>query len=176
MLEITYTQMFIFITLVWIALRAFIAFRNRKIDWKREALLITVYICFVVIARIVYFPWHLEDGHIGKLVFDADRIIPVWCNFIPFTFLRETYDGWKMNIIGNITMFIPVGVSWPLCFKKLDNVWKAALAGFGLSLFIELTQIPFFDRSSDIDDLILNTAGALIGACIYFLIKKAKNK
>ena len=67
-------------------------------------------------------------------------------------------------------MFIPVGMSWPFCFKKLDKVWKTVLAGFGYSLFIELTQLFVFGRSTDIDDLMLNTIGALIGALIFYHI------
>ena len=84
----------------------------------------------------------------------------------------DEYDGWLKNIIGNITMFIPVGLAWPSCFKKLDTVGKTVLVGAGFSLFIEITQLPFYDRCSDVDDLILNTTGILIGAIIYFGIKR----
>lgn len=42
----------------------------------------------------------------------------------------------------------------------------------------EITQLPFYSRCSDIDDLIMNTTGVFIGAIIYFGIKslKARNK
>lgn len=175
MLEITYKQMFLFITLVWIAVRAFLAFKKRGIDWNREALLITVFLCLIFIARIVYFPFHLVNGHIAHLVFDTNRILPFWTNLQPFTFLSTFYNYWQLNIIGNILMFIPVGIVWPLCFKKLDNIWKTVFAGVGLSLFIELSQLPFYQRNTDIDDLILNTTGVLMGAVIFFLIKKRLN-
>ena len=42
-----------------------------------------------------------------------------------------------MNIIGNIAMFIPVGIVWPICFKELDSIEKTVLAGAGFSLLIE---------------------------------------
>ena len=75
-------------------------------------------------------------------------------------------------------MFIPVGIFWGLCFKRLDNIFKVTLAGFGFSFLIEVSQLLFYERSSDIDDLILNTTGAFIGALIYFsavaLIKRSK--
>lgn len=73
-----------------------------------------------------------------------------------------------MNIIGNITMFIPVGIVWPFCFKKIGTIGKTILAGAGFSLFIEITQLLFYERCSDIDDILLNTAGVAIGAFIYF--------
>ncbi|HCW04256.1 MAG TPA: hypothetical protein DGK91_06850 [Clostridium sp.] len=73
-------------------------------------------------------------------------------------------------------MFIPVGIVWPICFKKLDNIGKAILAGAIFSLLIEISQLLFYERCSDIDDLILNTAGVAIGALIYFGCKKLRGR
>ena len=174
MFEITYQGLFVFITLVWIAVRVIIGLKNHKVDWKYEVKLLLVYICFVVIARIVYFPRRLVEGRIVSLFLDVDKIFPMWINMIPVVHLFDVYDGWLINIIGNVSMFIPVGIVWPCCFKKLDTLGKAVLAGGGLSLFIEITQLPFYDRCSDVDDLILNTAGVFIGALIYFGVKKLK--
>ncbi len=166
--------MFIAITVLWLLVRGCLAFLHKGFSLKREAQLLMVYICFVVLARIVYFPWHHVDGHIDTLRFDAAQILPFWLNLIPIVHLFDIYDGWQMNIIGNITMFIPVGIVWPVCFKKLDSVWKATAAGAGLSLFIEITQLLFYERSSDVDDLLLNTTGALIGALICFGVRKKR--
>ncbi len=168
MVEISFFHMFVIITAIWVLVRIIVSCRNKAVDWKRECMLLTVYICIVVVARIVYFPWHLVDGHIGTLRFDRDQILPLWINFRPFTFLNERYDGWELNIYGNIAMFIPVGFCLGLCFKQLDSILKVTLAGFGFSLLIEISQLLFYERGSDIDDLILNTAGTLIGAVIYF--------
>ena len=175
-LEITYTGVLVFITLAWIVTRVIGGIRNKKVDWKHEAKLLTVYICLVVIARIVYFPMRLVEGRIASLVLDVDKIFPLWINLIPIVRLFETYDGWLINIIGNVTMFIPVGLVWPFCFKQLDTLGKTVLAGAGFSLLIEITQLPFYDRCSDVDDLILNSAGILIGALIYFGVKLLKNR
>ena len=174
MVEITFQGLLVFITLVWITVRVFWARKNREIDWKREAKLLTVYICLVVIARMVYFPMRPVDGRIGSLFLDAERIFPLWINLIPVVHLFDVYDGWQLNIIGNITMFIPVGFFWPFCFKKLDTLGKAVLAAAGLSLLIEITQLPFYDRCSDVDDLILNTAGIFLGALIFFAVRRRK--
>ena len=176
MFEITYKGLFIFITLAWIAIRAICGITNKKADWKYEAKLLTVYICLVVIARIVYFPMRLVEGRIASLVLDVDKIFPLWINLIPIVHLFDVYDGWLINIIGNVTMFIPVGLAWPFCFKKLDTPGKTVLAGAGFPLFIEITQLPFYDRCSDVDDIILNMTGILIGAFIYFGVKLLKNR
>ena len=176
MVEITYKGLFIFITLAWIVTRSILGIKNRKADWKYEAKLLTVYICLVVIARFVYFPMRLVEGRIGSLVLDVDKIFPLWINLIPVVHLFDVYDGWLINIIGNVAMFIPVGLVWPFCFKKLDTMGKTVLAGAGFPLFIEITQLPFYDRCSDVDDIILNTTGILVGALIYFGVKLLKNR
>lgn len=172
MFEITYWQLFAVIAAAWIAVRIIAGIRNRKVSPGREAMLLMVFVCIAVIARIVYFPWHLIDGRIGTLKFDGSRITPFWLNMTPFVFLRERYDGWQLNVFGNIAMFIPVGVVWPVCFGKLNGFWKTLAAGAGFSALIEITQLLFYDRSSDIDDLILNTLGVAVGTLIYFGVKK----
>ena len=176
MLEITYTGMFLFITLAWIAVRVFFGIRNGRADWKQEAKLLLVYICLVVIARFVYFPMRLVEGRIGTLILDVDQVFPLWINLVPIVHLFEEYDGWLINIIGNVTMFIPVGLVWPFCFPKLDTLRKTILWGACFPLFIEITQIPFYSRCSDVDDLILNTTGIFIGALIYFSVKRLKKR
>ncbi|MCR4939292.1 MAG: VanZ family protein [Treponemataceae bacterium] len=182
MIEITYGQMLVFITLAWIITRSLVLVKKARASWPeknatkknllRELQLLMVYICLIVIARIVYFPWHHVDGHIGLLRLDPARILPLRLNLLPIVRLFEVYDGWQMNIIGNITMFIPVGLVWPLCFKKLDSIWKTILAGGGFSLFIEISQLLFYERSTDVDDLLLNTLGFTIGALIFFGSRK----
>ena len=176
MFEITYKGLFIFITLAWIVTRAICGIKNKKADWKYEAKLLTVYICLVVIARFVYFPMALVEGRIASLILDVDKILPLWINLIPIVHLFDVYDGWLINIIGNVTMFIPVGLVWPFCFKQLDTLGKTVLAAAGFPIFIEITQLPFYDRCSDIDDLILNSAGIFLGALIYFGVKLLKNR
>lgn len=176
MFEITCTGLFIFITLAWVGVRALSGMRNHKVDWKSEAKLLTVYICLVVIARFVYFPMRLVEGRIASLVLDVEKISPLWINLIPIAHLFDVYDGWLINIIGNVAMFIPVGFIWPFCFQKLDTIGKTILAGGGFSLLIEISQLPFYDRCSDIDDLILNTTGIFIGALLYFGVKRLKTR
>ena len=51
--------------------------------------------------------FHLENGKIPTLMMGFGDDIRDMISFIPFYFLVDRYDGWKMNIIGNITMFIP---------------------------------------------------------------------
>ena len=81
-------------------------------------------------------------------------------------------------LIANIALFIPMGVLLPMVFKKL-KWWQADLIGFGASTIIELIQ-PIFGRTADLDDIITNTLGTIIGCGIFkviqVIINKARNK
>jgi len=101
-------------------------------------------------------------------------------NLEPFRVISETYNAIKylnlwqpflINFVGNIVMFIPIGVLLPLLWKKFNRAWRTIGTGFLLSVCIELLQLPQM-RSSDVDDLWLNTLGASFG---YILYKKFPN-
>lgn len=166
--------MYIFITIVWILVRAAIAIAIKNFSVKRELQMLLVYICLVVIARFVYFPLHHVDGKIGSLTIGYTAKQADMISLIPFYFLFDRYDGWLTNIIGNIAMFIPVGIVWPICFRKLDSIKKTVFAGMVFTLSIELTQLLCPERHTDIDDLILNSSGVVIGACILFAVRKCR--
>ena len=111
------------------------------------------------------------DGRIQPLLFDIDKIIPFWINLRPLVYLFDypTKREIILNLVGNIAMFIPLGIVWPAVFRQLDTPAKAIAAGAGFSLCIELLQLPFFGRATDIDDLILNSAGYIIGYGLYLV-------
>lgn len=168
----TLLQMMVLITIIWIIVRGACALINRSFSIKREIKLLLVYICIIVIARFVYFEFPLETEGMPELYIVLTWTAIYKITLIPFYFLVDRYDGWLMNVIGNIAIFIPVGIVWPICFEKLDSIKKTILAGFGFTLCIELSQIFCDGRHTDIDDLILNTCGVAIGACIVFAVKK----
>lgn len=72
-----------------------------------------------------------------------------------------------INFWGNIAMFLPIGF-FPALLWRRGRWWKALLTGAGLSLSIELLQIPIC-RGTDIDDLLLNTLGAVAGYGLLWL-------
>lgn len=77
----------------------------------------------------------------------------------------------------NIVLFIPLGLLLPLLWKTFRRVFNILLAGLGLSLMIELLQILTITRYTDIDDLIMNTFGTIIGfvlARLFLLLFRKK--
>ena len=75
------------------------------------------------------------------------------------------------NICGNIILFIPVGFFLPLVSKSFKKLRYTLLFGVSISLIIECSQL-FLIRGTDIDDIILNTTGTILGYIIYILFTK----
>lgn len=173
MIAIPYPVVMAGITLLWFLLRSVICLHQGRIHWKRELQLILVYICIVVVTRFTFFPFSKVEGQVQPLLFDAARIFPPRINLLPVVYLFDypVFREALLNLIGNTAMFVPLGIVWPSVFRQLDSHSKVITAGVGYSLLIEILQLPFFDRVSDIDDLLLNSLGFLMGYGIYLLVK-----
>lgn len=176
MIQISYGAMILAVSIIWCMIRVIVALCNKRVDVVRELQLLLVYVCIVVIIRFTFCPFETVEGRIQPLLFDAERILPPRINLIPFVYLfdYETVREIMLNLLGNSLMFVPVGIVYPIVYKKLNTHVKVIAAGIGFSLAIELLQLPFFDRVSDVDDLILNSLGYLLGYLIYLLVKRIK--
>lgn len=86
---------------------------------------------------------------------------PGQMNLVPFS---QTID--PIGYLQNVLLFLPLGFLLPILWPDTDRFWYAALAGISFSLLIELSQLCNH-RRTDVDDLILNTAGALLGFLLY---------
>ena len=169
MIPISYPSAMIAITVAWILARAAVCRITGRLSWKREAQLILVYISIVVVARFTFFPFSKVDGKVQPLLFDGAKMFPPRINLIPFVNLLDYPDPREavLNVVGNTTMFLPMGILWPIVYRELNTHRKVIAAGIGISGCIEILQLPFFDRVTDIDDLILNSLGFLAGYGLY---------
>lgn len=89
-------------------------------------------------------------------------------NFVPFKEMFRYSFGSRLfikNVLGNIIMFVPYGffVSY---YLRLEKTRSAFLLVLLVSVSIEVTQL-LIGRVFDIDDIILNVIGGLIGFFIY---------
>lgn len=73
-----------------------------------------------------------------------------------------------LELLANIALFIPYGLLLPVAFRRL-KWWTADLIALGTTAVIELIQ-PFFGRSCDVDDIIANTLGAVVGCAAAKLV------
>jgi glycopeptide antibiotics resistance protein len=86
-------------------------------------------------------------------------------NLVPFSDTDIDVIGYLLNVV----LFLPLGIILPFLWAEFRNYMSVMLVGAALSLGIELSQLVN-NRATDIDDLILNTFGAILGFLIYRLI------
>lgn len=72
-----------------------------------------------------------------------------------------------INLVGNVVMFIPLGFFLPVVWKPLRKFWLCLLCAFGIVVLVELIQWLTGLGSCDVDDLVLNIPGVIIGYWVY---------
>jgi glycopeptide antibiotics resistance protein len=87
-------------------------------------------------------------------------------NLQPFLMFKQ-FQIASTQVIGNLVMLLPLGIYVPLLFPKLAAFFRVFLFCLLISISIELMQLITYVRSTDIDDVILNTSGAVVGYIIY---------
>ncbi|RCW44923.1 VanZ family protein [Paenibacillus prosopidis] len=92
-------------------------------------------------------------------------------NLVPFQTIKRyivhhdhfNFEIWFKNLFGNIVLFIPIGVFLPLLNTKYRRVSALTGATIIMIAVVELIQLLSRVGSFDIDDIILNSLGALLG-------------
>lgn len=101
----------------------------------------------------------------------------VGVNKVPFhtihTYIRHmtNIEYLWVNIAGNVVLFIPWGLCLPLLWKKYQSIFGVAVMSVILPVMIEFCQL-FVGRTVDIDDVILNFAGGVLGGLLFFLLRR----
>lgn len=180
MLDILNIMLFIFIIYIVIdCIRCFIK-KGKKNFFKRIIFYSFIFYLLNVISLTtgyVCIPPNAEYGHV------------IYIQLIPFRFIYDfisVYNSgqstwWvlmcvKLNFY-NLIMLFPLGIYIPLLFN-VRSIKKVTLYVFLTSLTIEIYQLIFsffgilFARQFNVDDLMLNTLGGLMGALTYKIIRK----
>lgn len=99
-------------------------------------------------------------------------------NFIPFKTIKMYIRYYDMpgirsfsNLFGNILIFVPVGVLLPDVHKASRNIWIMLLNTVILIVGIEVFQLFSNFGAFDVDDIILNCTGVLIGRLLYSFLR-----
>ena len=139
--------------------------KSKTIPKIRTAILLVVfyyYLC-VMLTRIVGILTLSECTRLSEL---GESFFNPNINIIPFS------DGFSLGFIFNIFLFIPLGFLCPFISKSYQSTKNIFLIGCVLSLSIEINQLFTLWRATDIDDLIANTVGALVGYFCFKIINK----
>lgn len=165
--------------LLWIIYRIFIYIKNKKINLYREISLLLFFIYFLLLLNITIFKSSSISfrNPINSYEYKEYGISGI-INFIPFVETIKTItDGYTpiinplRNIFGNMLAFMPLGFFIPLLFSKYNNIKRIFLLGLISSLAIELVQLFVGYNVTDIDDVIYNTIGSILGLLCFKVFK-----
>ena len=79
-----------------------------------------------------------------------------------FTNGRFTVEAFE-----NIVLFVPLGFMIPFVWKYFRGIFRCLLAGFAISVLIEVSQLASSRGFFDIDDIILNSIGTVLGYVLF---------
>ncbi|MCD7736260.1 MAG: VanZ family protein [Lachnospiraceae bacterium] len=124
-------------------------------------------------AGLIYFLFLSENfGHGGAGEYD--------CNICPFREIAR-YIRYRnvlgtravlTNLVGNVIGFMPFGALVPLMARGTRKAWRISLLSFEISALVEVSQLIFHVGCFDVDDMILNTLGGLLGYLLFWLSDK----
>ncbi|PEU71984.1 hypothetical protein CN386_25010 [Bacillus cereus] len=159
----------------------FIGMKSKKgVNWWKELIsfLFVIYIGMVVAITLFPIPIGFSTGI---------ENIRLSINIIPFASIIKdigkigiTYDGDVLfmiglivrNVGGNILLLMPLGFLAPIIWDKFKKIKNTILLGLAISISIELLQLieslfSSWIRITDIDDVICNVIGSIVGYFIY---------
>jgi hypothetical protein len=137
--------------------------RGISLNVQREAVVLLLFGWALVVASLVFFPMNiiLYDWHGTLSLIPFKSSVDLIRYSTAFTAVR--------NIGGNVLLFIPLGVLLPLLFGKLRRPWPLLWRAAVISAAIEVVQIPTQVRATDVDDVIWNVVGAMVGLLLLRL-------
>ena len=143
-----------------------------------------VFIGFVIASAVIYifFLYYMLFRLVGRqMVIMSDHMLDnynYWnsVNLIPFRTITQygaAAVGGSMrgqalrNLFGNMVLFFPAGFYLPFFVKKVIKIKIFSIAMAVVIIAVEIIQLATMTGSLDIDDFILNFAGAFIGFTIF---------
>lgn len=150
---------------------------NMKQETKARIRVVGRLFFLVYLLALVYFLFFAEEY--GRRNFQE---LDYRYNLVPFQEIRrfwiyrKTVGFWAafLNLAGNVIGFVPFGFIVPVMHKKMESFWKVSLLGFLFSLCVETIQLVTKVGCFDVDDLMLNTLGAMIGCGAFLICNKIR--
>lgn len=136
--------------------------KNRKRFRVLGKILFILYIAFLLYF-LIFSDWYgrtgeMSDYHYNLVLFQEVK---------RFWMYRESL-GWVSyaNLFGNILIFVPFGFFMPMA-SRYRSFFMTLFYSFGLSFTVEAFQLVTRVGSFDVDDLLLNTIGGVLGFIIF---------
>lgn len=140
--------------------------RLKELNWYHEVGVIVLFMVFVGLASQTIIPRY-EVNYMNINLVPFNKFIE-----IKESAQRGLFNYIVTEVIGNIALFAPIGFLLPLLWKRFEKIWTVLICCLSISLAIEIIQLGISLRATDVDDLMLNTLGGMIGYLAYALIRK----
>ena len=138
-----------------------------------KAILVISFIFYlIVLVSILFFRGSFLYSEMSLLEY-----IKYSTNIIPFKsiirYIKALFDGSMnmsipiTNLAGNLILFLPMGIYLPFFIKKINKIGIYSIYIIIVIFLVEIIQLLTRRGIFDIDDLILNMSGALIGYVIW---------
>lgn len=139
--------------------------------WGKPVVVGIFVIYLAVLAYFLFFSERYGRGETGEYHYNLVPLQEIK-RFIKY---RDVigWEGFIVNIFGNVLAFAPFGFLLPIVSKQNRSFFCAVLYSFEFSLFIELIQLSFQVGTFDVDDLLMNTIGGMLGY-LFFLTQKKR--
>ncbi len=143
-----------------------------QLDIKNKTIKSTLWILFVLYIMLLITVLLFKYGFRMSLELLKETDRPLRGNYIPFKTITlycrtSSIDITIRELLGNVIAFAPMGFLLPLLFNRIKGVVKVSVISFTISLFFELIQLITNLGIFDVDDMILNTIGSIIGFMVY---------
>lgn len=141
--------------------------RNQKLGW-------VFFISYL--ALLVYFMFFAESFGRDPVQRDYAYNLELFKEIKRFYHYRHQLGikAFLMNVIGNVIAFMPCGFFLPIVSRRGRKWYNMVWLVFGLSLCIEVTQLICKVGSFDVDDLLLNTSGGILGYLCNRIVQRIR--
>lgn len=139
------------------------------INFLKYIFSVTYFIAFLYLVFFAKRRRHQSDYFLN--IVPLKNTFKGWAN-INYSIGREVFSFYS-NLVGNVVLFIPFSIISVVVFN-IQSRARIILLSFGLSFVVELLQYVFRVGVADIDDILLNVTGALIGIVICNVFKKSR--
>lgn len=141
--------------------------RNQKLGWV---------LFLAYLAMLVYFVFFAESFGRDSAQHEYAYNLELFKEIKRFYQYRHQLgmEAFLLNVVGNMVAFMPCGFFLPIVSRRSKKCYNATWLCFGLSLCIETVQLIFKVGSFDVDDLLLNTLGGVLGYLCYHVVQQIR--
>jgi glycopeptide antibiotics resistance protein len=134
---------------------------------KKEYFIVGLFIAYLILLiKVIIFKYP------SSMVFDvADGNYVPFKTIVPYLMAQPTWIVAIYNIGGNIVSFIPLGVFVPVLSRHPPMLKRVLIFAFLLSLAFEVTQVLLHAGIFDVDDIMLNILGAVVGYVFVLIVQ-----